>query len=303
MAYSNSNNFVVVILTLVSTLTAAFMVTGVKYLSNDLNTFTICFFRCFIGLIIVLPFIAQNKFKALKSKNIKLQFYRGLVNVLSMITWFSAIGIMHLEKAAALGFTAPLFTTLLAVIILREVIRIHRITALFLGFLGVLIIIRPGYLPLDVGTLLILTASLSFSIVLIMVKKLSDVDSSLTIIFYHLLFMTPITFIFAIFFWEGINMSQFFIFILMAFAGLISHWCLAKTFKLSDTTFIMPLQFTKLIWASIIGYYIFSELPDLWTWFGGIIIFTSVIYITYREAFVKKQVPSTKQIDRAIINH
>ena len=297
-----SNYFIVVALTLIGTLTAALMASGVKYLSNDLNPFTICFFRCLIGLIIVLPFIIKNKFKAIKSKNIKLQFYRSFINVISMITWFSAIGIMHLEKATALGFTTPLFTTILAVIILREVIRAHRITALFIGFLGVLIIIRPGYLPIESGTLLMLIASFSFSIVLIMVKKLSDIDSSLTIIFYHLLFMTPLTFIIAIFFWEGINFSQFFIFVLMGSAGLISHWCLAQAFKLSDTTFIMPFQFTKLIWASFIGYVIFAESPDKWTWFGGIVIFSSVIYITYREAFIKQRDPSTKQINRAIIN-
>ena len=297
-----SNYFIVVALTLIGTLTAALMASAVKYLSYDLNPFTICFFRCLIGLIIVLPFIIKNKFKAIKSKNIKLQFYRSFINVISMITWFSAIGIMHLEKATALGFTTPLFTTILAVIILREVIRAHRITALFIGFLGVLIIIRPGYLPIEFGTLLMLIASFSFSIVLIMVKKLSDIDSSLTIIFYHLLFMTPLTFIIAIFFWEGINFSQFFIFVLMGSAGLISHWCLAQAFKLSDTTFIMPFQFTKLIWASIIGYVIFAESPDKWTWFGGIVIFASVIYITYREAFIKQRDPSTKQINRAIIN-
>ena len=287
---------------MVGTLTAAFMATGVKFLSNDLNPFTISFFRCFVGLFIILPFVAHNKFQALKSKNIKLQIFRSFINVISMITWFAAIGMMHLEKATALGFTAPLFTTILAVIILKEVIKMHRITALLIGFLGVLIIIRPGYLPLDYGTVIMLTASLSFSFVLIMVKKLSDVDSSLTIIFYHLLFMTPITFIITIFFWEGINFSQLLIFILMASAGLISHWCLAQAFKLSDTTFVMPLQFTKLIWASIIGFYVFSESPDIWIWFGGIIIFASVIYITYRESFVKQKAPSTKQIDRAIIS-
>ena len=93
------------------------------------------------------------------------------------------------------------------------------------------------------------------------------------------------------------------IFILLASAGLISHWCLAQAFKLSDTTFVMPLQFTKLIWASIIGYYFFSEIPDIWTWFGAIVILASVMYITYREAFIKQKTPSTKQIDRAIINH
>ena len=285
----NKNYFVVVLLTLIGTLSAAFMASGVKYLSNDLNTFTICFFRCLFGLIIILPFVSHNKFQALKSKNIKLQFFRSLVNVVSMITWFAAIGIMQLEKATALGFTTPLFTTVLAVIILGEVIRLHRITALFIGFIGVLIIVRPGFLPLDFGTSLMLTASLSFSFVLIMVKKLSNLDSSLTIIFYHLLFMTPLTFFFAIFYWQNININQFIIFTFIAVAGLISHWCIAQAFKLSDTTFVMPLQFTKLIWASIIGFYIFLEQPDIWTWFGAIIIFISVMYITYREAFVKQK--------------
>ena len=288
---------------MVGTLTAALMATGVKFLSNELNPFMICFFRCFVGLIIIFPFVTYNKFQALKSKNIKLQIFRSFINVISMMTWFSAIGILHLEKATALGFTTPLFTTILAIIILGEIIKIHRITALFLGFVGVLIIVRPGYLPLDFGTMLMLVASVSFSFVLIMVKKLSDVDSSLTIIFFHLLFMTPLTFLVAIFFWEGINFSQLMIFILMASAGLISHWCLAQAFKLSDTTFIMPLQFTKLIWASIIGFYIFAELPDIWTWIGATFIFASVMYITYREAFIKQKTPSTKQIDRAIINH
>ena len=299
---NNQNYLTVVALTLIGTVSAAFMASGVKYLSNELNPFIICFFRCVVGLIIILPFVARNKFQALKSKNIKLQFFRSLINLISMITWFSAIGIMHFEKATAIGFTTPLFTTILAVLILGEVIRIHRISALLIGFFGVLIIVKPGYIPMDFGVFLMLTASLSFSFVLIIVKKLSNIDSSITITFYHLLFMTPLTFLIAIFFWQGINLSQLLIFTFLASAGLISHWCLAQAFKLSDTTSIMPLQFTKLIWASIIGYYFFAEIPDMWTWFGAIIIFTSVMYITYREAFVKRKIPETKQIDRAIIN-
>ena len=298
----NSNLIIVIFLTLIATLSASVMAAGVKYLSKDLNPFTICFFRCLIGLILVLPFVIKNNFKALKTKNLKLQFFRSFINVISMVTWFTAIGIMHLEKATALGFTTPLFTTILAVIILGEIIRIHRITALLIGFIGVIIIIRPGYLPLDFGTTLMLIASLSFSFVLIMVKKLSSYDSSLTIIFYHLIFMTPITFVISIFAWEGINLSQLLIFFYMATAGLISHWCLAQAFKLSDTTFIMPLQFTKLIWASLIGYLLFTEIPDTWTWIGAIIIFTSVMYITYREAFVKQKTDLKTNVDRAIIN-
>ena len=298
----NQNYFTVIALTLVSTLFAAVMVSGVKYLSTNLNPFMISFLRCLIGLIIVLPFVARNKFQALKTKNIKLQFFRSLINVFSMISWFTAIGLMHLEKATAIGFTTPLFTTLLAVIILGEVIKIHRIVALIIGFIGVLVIIRPGYIPLEFSTLILLTSTLSFSFVLIIVKKLSQKDSSLTITFYHLFFMTPLTFIIAIFFWEEITLNQLMIFILIASAGFITQWCLTQSLKLSDTTFVMPLQFTKIIWASLVGFYIFAELPNIWTWLGASIICISVLYITYREAFVKQEVPEKKQIDRAIIN-
>ena len=296
------NSIVVVFYTTASTFTAAIMGSCVKYLSYDLNTFTICFYRCLLGLLIILPFIPKNKFRALKSKNIKLQFTRSMINIISMICWFLALSLMQLEKATALGFTTPLFTTVLAVIILNEVIRFHRTAALIIGLFGILVIIRPGYIPFEYGTMLMLVASLSFSFVQIFIKQLSGIDSNLTIIFYHLFFMTPVFFIIYLFFWEPINFSQLIIFIIMGIAGLLSHWCINHSLKISDTTFVMPLQFTKLIWASLIGIFIFAEMPDLWTWIGAVIIFVSVIYITYREAFIKKDSTKTKQIDRAIIN-
>ena len=297
------NKFIYVsLLAIGATLFGSFMGAGVKLLSNDLHPIIICFYRCLMGLIIITPFVAANNFKAIKSSNTKLQLIRAGVNIVSMICWFTAIGIMHFEKATALGFTTPLFTTVLAVIVLGEVIRFHRTAALILGFIGIIIIIRPGYLPFEYGTLLMLAASLSFSFVLIFVKKLSATDSSITIIFYHLLFMTPVFFILSLFFWETINLNQLIIFVFMGASGLLSHWCLAQAFKFSDTTFVMPLQFTKLIWASLIGLFIFAEQPDIWTWIGGVVIFISVVYITYREAFKKKGTQKPIQVDRAIIN-
>ncbi len=284
------NKFLYVTLLAISaTLFGSSMGAGVKLLSDDLHPIIICFYRCLMGLILIIPFVALNNFKALKSNNTKLQLIRASINIISMICWFSAIGIMHFEKATALGFTTPLFTTILAVIVLGEVIRFHRTAALILGFIGIIIIIRPGYVPFEYGTLLMLAASLSFSFVLIFVKKLSATDSSLTIIFYHLLYMTPVFFILSLFYWESVSFNQLIIFVFMGASGLLSHWCLAQAFKLSDTTFVMPLQFTKLIWASLIGLFIFAEQPDIWTWVGGVIIFISVVYITYREAFKKKE--------------
>ena len=285
-----------------ATLFGSFMGAGVKLLSDGLNPIIICFYRCLMGLLIITPFVVINNFKAIKSNNTKLQLIRAGINIISMICWFTAIGIMNFEKATALGFTTPLFTTILAVLVLGEVIRFHRTAALILGFIGIIIIIRPGYVPFEFGTLLMLLASFSFSFVLIFVKKLSATDSSLTIIFYHLLYMTPVFFILSLFFWESVTFNQLLLFAFMGAAGLLSHWCLAQAFKLSETTFVMPLQFTKLIWASMIGLFIFAEQPDIWTWIGGVVIFISVVYITYREAFKKKGTQKPLQVDRAIIN-
>ena len=297
-----NNLIVVALLAIGATFFGSFMGAGVKFLSDDLHPIIICFYRSLMGLILITPFVVRNNFRALQTKNMRLQIFRASINVISMICWFSAIGMMHFEKATALGFTTPLFTTVLAVIVLGEVIRFHRTAALLLGFIGIIIIIRPGYVPFEFGTVLMLIASFSFSFVLIFVKKLSATDSSLTIIFYHLLYMTPVFFILSLFYWENINLYQLIVFTLMGASGLLSHWCLAQAFKMSDTTFVMPLQFTKLIWASLIGLFIFAEQPDIWTWVGGVIIFISVVYITYREAFKKKGTQKPIQVDRAIIN-
>ena len=280
----------------------ALMASSVKHLSSDLHPIIICFYRCLMGLILISPFVIKNNFQALKSKNMKLQFSRAMINIFSMIFWFSAIGMMQFEKAAALGFTTPLFTTILAIIILKEKIRFHRTAALLIGFLGIIVIVRPGYVPLELGATLLLASALSFSFVLIIIKKLSAIDSSQTIIIYHLLFATPIFFVLSLFYWETVSLNQLLIFTFMGASGLLSHWCLAQAFKLSDTTFVMPLQFTKLIWASLIGFFIFAESPDMWTWFGGVIIFISVVYIAYREAFKKKGTEKQIQVDRAIID-
>ena len=206
---------VVALLAIGATFFGSFMGAGVKFLSDDLHPIIICFYRSLMGLILITPFVARNNFKALHTKNMRLQIFRASINIISMICWFSAIGMMHFEKATALGFTTPLFTTVLAVVVLGEIIRFHRTAALLLGFIGIIIIIRPGYVPFEFGTVLMLIASFSFSFVLIFVKKLSATDSSLTIIFYHLLYMTPVFFILSLFYWENINLYQliFFLFI------------------------------------------------------------------------------------------
>ena len=293
----------VIFLSLIGTGTAAIMVSGIKLLSQDLNPFIIAFYRCLFGVIIMLPFMIYNYPEAWKTHNIKLQFVRSAINVYSMISWFTAIGTLQLEKAAAIGFTTPLFTTILAIIFLGEVIRIQRITALIIGFIGILVVIRPGYIPFESGALWLLSAAITFSIVIIIVKKLTEKDSSLTTAFYQMAFMVPPTFFIALFFWESINISQILLFIFVAIAGFITQFSFAQCLKMAETTFIMPIQFTKLIWLSLIGYFFFMEVPDIWTWIGASIIFSSILFIAYREAINKNSLLKTKKVDKLISNY
>ena len=298
-----NKKLLVIFLSLIGTGTAAIMVSGIKLLSQDLNPFIIAFYRCLFGVIIMLPFMIYNYPEAWKTHNIKLQFVRSAINVYSMISWFTAIGTLQLEKAAAIGFTTPLFTTILAIIFLGEVIRIQRITALIVGFIGILVVIRPGYIPFESGALWLLSAAITFSIVIIIVKKLTEKDSSLTTAFYQMAFMVPPTFFIALFFWESINISQFLLFIFVAIAGFITQFSFAQCLKMAETTFIMPIQFTKLIWLSLIGYFFFMEVPDIWTWIGASIIFSSILFIAYREAINKNSLLKTKKVDKLISNY
>ena len=293
----------VIFLSLIGTGTAAIMVSGIKLLSQDLNPFMIAFYRCLFGVIIMLPFMIYNYPEAWKTHNIKLQFVRSAINVYSMISWFTAIGTLQLEKAAAIGFTTPLFTTILAIIFLGEVIRIQRITALIVGFIGILVVIRPGYIPFESGALWLLSAAITFSIVIIIVKKLTEKDSSLTTAFYQMAFMVPPTFLIALFFWESININQILLFIFVAIAGFITQFSFAQCLKMAETTFIMPIQFTKLIWLSLIGYFFFMEVPDIWTLIGASIIFSSILFIAYREAINKNSLLKTKKVDKLISNY
>ena len=297
----NKTKILVLILSLISTFSAAIMVSGIKILSNELNAFILVFYRCFFGLIIILPFLFLQKFKDLKTHNIKLQFLRCSINFYSMISWFIAIGTLQLEKAAAIGFTTPLFTTLLAIIFLGEAIKFHRITALIVGFIGILVIVRPGFIVLESGVLWLLSATISFSFVLIIVKKITEKDTSLTTAFYHMLFLTPPTFIISLFYWQNISFIQFIIFTVVAIFGFITQISSNQALKMSDASFVMPLQFTNLIWLSFIGYILFSEIPNIWTWSGGIIIFLAVIYIVFRETVVKKDNPKSKNIIKVIL--
>ena len=271
-----------------SALFASALAAIVKELSAHMHPLQIGFFRCFFGFVVLTPAFYIYGLKILKTQNLKLHLMRGSINTVSLILWFTALGIVPLAKATALGFTSPLFVTILAVIFLHEMIRIRRVVALLFGFVGMLVIIRPGYIDIDYGTIIMLLASLTWAINLVVIKKLSYTDSSITIALFMTIFLTPILFFASLPFWITPTLEQMILLFLTGLFGSLAHLFLNHSFKMADTSIIMPAAYTKLLWAAMLGYYFFAEVVSLWTWIGGLIIMLSVIYIAYRESIYSK---------------
>jgi drug/metabolite transporter (DMT)-like permease len=259
----------------------------IRYMSADLHPLEIAFFRSLFGLLAFAPAFIRHGIEPLRTGRPAMHLLRGSLNVVSMTLFFTAISLVPLAKVAALGFSAPLFATVLAVVLLGEAIHARRIVALIVGFAGTMIILRPGYGGMDLGAVLVLISSLGYATGLIVIKSLTRTESSTTISIYAMLFTTPATFLLALSVWQAPTWSQLAWMAAIGGIGSLAHLAFAEAVKAVDITVVMPIDFTKLIWSAIIGYLVFAEVPDAWTWVGGTVIFSAVIYIAYREKRVR----------------
>ncbi|HET6522227.1 MAG TPA: DMT family transporter, partial [Geminicoccaceae bacterium] len=204
-----------------------------------------------------------------------------------MLTFFLGVSLTPLATVAALSFTSPLFATLGAILLLKEAMGIRRWTGLILGFAGALVILRPGVDAIDPGALLIVLSSALWACALIDIKILARTESSLTITAWAGLFLTPLSLLAAVWFWRWPTAEELAWLALVGALGSIGQLSVAQALKELDATVVLPLDFTKLIWGASIGYLIFAEIPDVWTFVGGMLILASVTYIAYREGRVK----------------
>lgn len=262
-----------VVLMLISTLCFTLMHTVIRYAATEgeMHPFEVAFFRNAFGLLAVLPFAL-----------------RGTMQVFAMLMFFYALSITPLAKISAVSFTAPLFATLGAIIFLGERIRARRIFALVLGFTGAMVIVRPGLIELDLGAMLVMTSSSIWACAILIIKSLSRTESSLTITTYQNIFLIPFTLVAALFFWTWPSWQMLGLFAVMGMFGSIAHVAMAEALKLAETTAVLPYDFVRLIWASGIGFVVFGEIPEIWTWAGGGLIFASTTYIAFREARLKR---------------
>ncbi len=285
-----SNNKLAIFLIITSVFFGTVMLSFLKIAQEDVNVYVAGFFRFFLGLVIILPYIIKKKDAVLKTTHLKQHFLRAILGLPAMLLYFSALVLLPIEKLTAISFVVPLIVTILAVFFLGEKIYIYRTLALILGFSGMLVIIRPGFIDISIGVYMVLFSALLWSINIIITKKISKDDSAITILAYQSIFMSILSFFIVLFFWETPSLKSFIYLVLSAICGTVLHLTLNHAFKLVDVSMTQPYSFLNLVFASIIGYFVFDEIPDLYTWIGALIIFTGVLIISYREMKLDKEI-------------
>jgi len=274
-------------LMIISGLFFVLMHSAVKYLSKEVHIFEIAFFRCALVIFVLAPIIFQQGKKIFKTKQPKVQFLRITTNSFAMLCFFYGISTTPLAQLTTLGFTVPIFATILAVIFMKEKIRLRRTTALIVGFIGTIIVMRPD-ISIELGALLIIFSSFLWSICLIFIKKLTETDSAVTISLYFGIGMIPATFALALPVLEMIDLRQFIILIFIAVTGTLAQTIMNSALEKGELALLLPFDFLRLIWSVLIGYALFSEEPTITLWLGGFLIIGSTSYIAWREATLKK---------------
>ena len=271
-----------IILMIISGFSFVVMHSAAKFLSDQIHIFEITFLRCALVAVVLAPMIFKEGKSSLITKQPKFQIYRIITNSIAMLCFFYGLTLTTLAEVTALNLTVPIFTTLLAFLFLNEKLKKHRLAALFIGFLGAIIVLRPD-ISINIGGVLILISALIWSISLIFIKKLTETDSPVTISLYAGVGMIPATFVAAYPYLIMPNLYQFLIILFIAVTGTIAQTLLNSAFKKGQLAILLPFDYLKLIWSVLIGYTIFVESTTISLWIGGTLIVGASSYIAWRE--------------------
>ncbi|MDC0293576.1 DMT family transporter [Candidatus Pelagibacter sp.] len=255
-----------------------------KYLSDDLPILQITWARYFFTVAFVFPIMLFFYKKQLVwSDKPKLQIFRGLILLSANICFFYAISVISLAKALTLAFIAPLIVTAFSPILLGEKVGFRRWTAVAVGFIGSLIVIRPGFLEFNLASMAALATGLFYGFYLIITRKLSTSDNPLLTLLITGMVGALLVSLIIPFYWVKPTLNQWSLMAGIGVFACIGHLFLILSLKYADASKLAPLGYTEIIPNVIIGYYFFNELPDNWTYLGLFIIVLSGLYISRRE--------------------
>ena len=263
------------------------MDTIAKYLSTDLSFFQITWARYFFTVFFTLPLMFFFFRKNLTwSSQPKLQIYRGLTLFFANISFFYSISIISMAKALTLAFVAPLITTALSPFFLGEKVGFRRWSAVLVGFVGSLIVIRPGFIDFNLATIAGLGTGFFYGLYLIVTRKLHSSDNPLlTLLLTGVVGLVIGSFIVP-FVWINLSLNQWLLLSLMGVFACLGHFFLILSLKYADASKLAPLGYFEIVTNVILGYYFFTDFPDYWSWLGLFVIVCSGVYISFRERHI-----------------
>lgn len=264
----------------------AFAVMGglIKFAARDLHPFEVAFLRCFFGLLWMAPWLLRHGPRALRTRKLPLYTARAAFGLVGMLAGFYALRFIALADATALSFTAPLFATIGAALVLREIVRRRRWTATGLGFVGVLIILRPGATAVEPAALWTLLAAATTAANMLIVKRLTDTEPTEAVVTWMVVMMTPMTLVAALPFWEWPSPSQIGIAAAIGLCGTLGHLAVTRGFAAGEASLVTSFDYLRMPFAAAIGWMAFGEVPTVWTFLGAAVIAGSAAYIAHREA-------------------
>lgn len=261
--------------------------------AQHLNPYVMAFLRYLFGAMFLLPVIVRlGIYPSLHTNRLGLHISRGAIHTVGMLLWFVALPLTTLAEITALGFTGPIFVTIGAALFLAEDVRLRRWIAVFVGFAGAMIIIRPGFSEIHLGVICILVSTPIFSASNLISKALARTDSANTIVIWQNIVIVICAAPFAIWFWQTPGGVDLLWFVVAGLAGTLGHVCQQRGYQLADITLLQPIGFLSLIYNTLLGYFLFFQQPDIWTFVGAAVIFSSALYISHREAVRRAKVKS-----------
>ncbi len=260
-------------------------VTGVvRHLGTDMNPMQAAFIRYAFGVVLIAPVLLRMFTARAAPSRLGLHMLRGVAHGTAVMLWFFAMARIPIAQVTAIGFTTPIFTTMGAVLFLGEVLHARRIAAVVVSFLGTLIILRPGAVSIELGALAQLAAAPLFACSFLIAKKLTETESSASIVAYMSVFVTLALLPPALLVWRTPTLTELGWLFVTAIFATAGHYTFTRAMQTVELTVLQPFSFLQLVWATLLGFYAFSEVPDIWTLTGGAIIIASVTYIAHREA-------------------
>lgn len=258
-----------------------------KLLGATYDSFQIAFFRSLFGFLTVLPLAMWAGLAALRTRHPLRHLSRGLIGAFGMFCGFYALTHLPLADSTAISFTTPLFLVLLAMLILGERVRWRRGTATVVGFLGVMLMVRPGAGVLDIAAAVGLLGALSAALAIVFVKQLAAIDRPVTVALWFGVVSTLAAAVPAAIVWRTPGLVDTALLILTGVLGGLGQVCTTRAYAVADATAIAPIDYSRLVTATILGYLVFAEWPDLWTLAGAAIVILSTLYIARREAALR----------------